>query len=158
MWMGLPVRCASVRPDQADHIRTTPADGSRYTAHAGAETPAGAGIRGYTRSRKRWQAAPCSTSEQEPLVTTSMLPGIEATGPPVMPRVETNMPTQFDPLKAAREELAGLGDIHRVLLRRERKAEEAMSEAENELNAIRKLIGYVQIGQNQLKERIKELE
>jgi len=91
-------------------------------------------------------------------VTTSMLPGIEATGPPVMPRVETNMPTQFDPLKAAREELAGLGDIHRVLLRRERKAEEAMSEAENELNAIRKLIGYVQIGQNQLKERIKELE
>jgi len=68
------------------------------------------------------------------------------------------MPTQFDPLKAAREELAGLSDIHRVLLQRERKAEEAMSEAENELNAVRKLIGYVRIGQDKLKERIKELE
>jgi len=74
-------------------------------------------------------------------------------------RVKTNMtPTQFDPLKAAREELAGLSDIHRVLLQRERRCEEAMGEAENELNAIRKLIGYVRIGQDQLKERIKELE
>jgi len=68
------------------------------------------------------------------------------------------MPTQFDPLKAAREEFAGLSEIHRVLLQRERKAEEAMSEAENELNAVRKLIGYVRIGQDKLKERIKELE
>jgi hypothetical protein len=68
------------------------------------------------------------------------------------------MTAQFDPLKAAREELAGLSDIHRVLLQRERRCEEAMSEAESELNAIRKIIGYVRIGQDKLKERIKELE
>jgi len=64
----------------------------------------------------------------------------------------------FDPLKAAREELAGLNDILRVLMQRERRCEELMSEAENELNAVRKIIGYVRIGQDKLKECIKELE
>jgi len=66
--------------------------------------------------------------------------------------------TQFDHLRAAREELAGLSEIHRVLLQREHRLEEVMSESENELNAVRKIIGYVRIGQDKLKERIKELE
>lgn len=64
----------------------------------------------------------------------------------------------FDPLRAAREELAGLNDVYRVLIARERACEEAMSHAENELNAIRKLIGFCQITVDAIKRRIVELE
>jgi len=68
------------------------------------------------------------------------------------------MPTLFDPLKAAREELAGLNDVARVLLQRERAAEEAMGKAEQELNAIRKINGYVRIAAEAVRRRIEELE
>jgi hypothetical protein len=64
----------------------------------------------------------------------------------------------FDPLRAAREELAGLGDVAKVLIQRERMAEEAMSLAEQELNAIRKVTGYLRISMDRIRQRIKELE
>jgi hypothetical protein len=64
----------------------------------------------------------------------------------------------FDPLKAAREELAGLSEVARVLMQRERTCEESMSKAEQELNAIRKVNGYVRISMDQIRQRITELE
>lgn len=64
----------------------------------------------------------------------------------------------FDPLRAAREELAGLADVQRALAQRERACEEAMSIAESELNAVRKITGYVRISADTIKKRIAELE
>lgn len=64
----------------------------------------------------------------------------------------------FDPIRAAREELMGLGDVRRVLIQRERECEEAMSKAEVELNAIRKITGYVRISMDTIALRIAELE
>lgn len=69
-----------------------------------------------------------------------------------------NEATAFNSLKAAHEELAGLADVQRTLSQRERAAEEAMSLAENELNAIRKIVGYVRISIETLRQRINELE
>ena len=68
------------------------------------------------------------------------------------------MTAAFDPLRAAREELAGLNDVARALSRRERACEEALSLAESELNAIRKIAGYVRISISTIQERIAELE
>jgi hypothetical protein len=68
------------------------------------------------------------------------------------------IPSRFDPLKAAREELAGLSDIARVLAQHERQAEENMAKAEQELNALRKITGYVRISADTIKQRIAELE
>lgn len=64
----------------------------------------------------------------------------------------------FDPLRAAREELGGLADVARTLAQRERECEEAMSKAEVELNAVRKIMGYIRISIDMLKKRIEELE
>lgn len=66
--------------------------------------------------------------------------------------------TAFDPLRAAREELAGLGEVRRVLTQRESECEMAMSKAECELNAIRKITGYVRISMDTIRQRIEELE
>lgn len=64
----------------------------------------------------------------------------------------------FDPLKAAREELAGLADVLKAIRRRENAAEAIISEAENELNAIRKIRGFCQILIELTEKRIAELE
>lgn len=66
--------------------------------------------------------------------------------------------TLFDPLKAAREELNGLADVQRVLTQRENACEDAMAKAENELNAVRKITGYVRISMDTLHARIAQLE
>jgi hypothetical protein len=68
------------------------------------------------------------------------------------------MTTSFDPIKAAREELMGLSEVQRVLKTRERECEEAMGKAEQELNAIRKITGYVRISMETTALRIAELE
>lgn len=65
---------------------------------------------------------------------------------------------QFDPLKAAREELTGLADVMATLRQRENAAEAAMGQAEQELNAIRKLRGFCEIEMLRLRERIRKLE
>jgi hypothetical protein len=66
--------------------------------------------------------------------------------------------TAFDPLRAAREELMGLNDVHRVLKQRERECEEAMGKAETELNAVRKITGYVRISMDTIALHIATLE
>jgi hypothetical protein len=66
--------------------------------------------------------------------------------------------TAFDPIKAAKEELVGLNEVQRVLKARERGCEEAMGKAEQELNAIRKITGYVRISMDTIALRIAELE
>ena len=66
--------------------------------------------------------------------------------------------TAFDPLKAAREELAGLADVHRTLVARESCAQEDLSKAENELNVVRKITGYVRIAMDQVRRQIEDLE
>lgn len=64
----------------------------------------------------------------------------------------------FDPLRAAREELTGLADVQRALTQREGACETAMSIAEQELNAVRKIMGYVRISMDTIRQRIAELE
>jgi hypothetical protein len=66
--------------------------------------------------------------------------------------------SEFDSIRAAHEELAGLSEIQRVLTQRERACEEAMSKAESELNAVRKITGYVRISIDTIRARISELE
>jgi hypothetical protein len=66
--------------------------------------------------------------------------------------------TEFDAARAIREQLAGLTDIMRIIRQREQAAEEAMSAAENELNAIRKLRGFCEIEIGRLRTRLTALE
>jgi hypothetical protein len=61
--------------------------------------------------------------------------------------------TEFDATRAVREQLTGLADVQR-----EQAADEAMSAAENELNAIRKLRGYCEIEIGHLRSRLTALE
>jgi hypothetical protein len=68
------------------------------------------------------------------------------------------MATEFDPLKAAREELAGIMEVQRVIAHKERRAEEALSLAESEVNAIRKINGYLRISIDAMRQRIAKLE
>jgi hypothetical protein len=66
--------------------------------------------------------------------------------------------SEFDPLRAAREEAAAMADVLATISRRERAAEAAIGEAEIELNAIRKLRGYAQIELARIRDRIAALE
>ena len=65
---------------------------------------------------------------------------------------------EFDATRAVREQLTGLADVMRTIRQREQAAEEAMSAAENELNAIRKLRGYCEIEIDRLRSRLTALE
>jgi hypothetical protein len=53
--------------------------------------------------------------------------------------------SDFDPIKALQEEITGLVSVSSSIAARSRVAEEAMSKAEQELNDVRKVLGYVQI-------------
>lgn len=68
------------------------------------------------------------------------------------------MATEFDPLKAAREELTGLMDVLVTLRVRENAAEQMMGQAESELNAVRKLRGFCQDQIARKREQIRKLE
>jgi hypothetical protein len=48
--------------------------------------------------------------------------------------------------------------MKRVLTQRERECEESMSKAESELNAVRKVTGYLRISMDAVRKRIEELE
>jgi hypothetical protein len=65
---------------------------------------------------------------------------------------------EFDPTRAAREALAGLTEVYNTLRRQERTAELRMSEAENDLNSLRKLVGYMRIQIEAQRYRVNELE
>lgn len=66
--------------------------------------------------------------------------------------------SNFDALKAAREELAGLMDVLATMRRRENEAEQAMGMAEAELNAVRKLRGYCQFEIGRMREHVRKIE
>lgn len=66
--------------------------------------------------------------------------------------------SDFDPIRACREELIGLNDIMVTLTRREHAAEEAMSAAEADLNSVRKLRGFCQTIIDALRAKIVKLE
>jgi orotate phosphoribosyltransferase len=66
--------------------------------------------------------------------------------------------TEFDPIKALREELAGLASVQAVITKSENAAEEAMGLAEVELNAIRKISGFVRIAIEERRARLRQLE
>jgi len=55
------------------------------------------------------------------------------------------MAETFDPIKAVREEITGLHGVQEAIKRRERAEEVNMAEAETELNALRKIGGYLRI-------------
>jgi hypothetical protein len=65
---------------------------------------------------------------------------------------------EFDPIKAAREQLIGLHEILSTFVRMERRAEEAISAAEGDLNAIRKLRGFCEGEIRRFHEALAELE
>jgi hypothetical protein len=66
--------------------------------------------------------------------------------------------SEFDPIKAVREELAGMAEVLQTIRRREQSAEAAISVAESELHSIRKLRGYAEIERSRLLAKLKELE
>jgi predicted nucleic acid-binding Zn-ribbon protein len=66
--------------------------------------------------------------------------------------------TDYEPIKSVKEQLASLADVLRTMRQRERSAEEAMSAAENELNAIRKLRGFCEIEIHALRTKLAALE
>ena len=66
--------------------------------------------------------------------------------------------SDFDPAKSLREELQSLADVEGAVRRRERACEAAISEAEVELNAIRKLRGYVRLQIETARHRLTKLE
>jgi hypothetical protein len=51
--------------------------------------------------------------------------------------------TDFDPIKAKREEVAGLVDVHRVISMRAREAEQRLAEAESDHDSLAKLGAFV---------------
>ena len=50
--------------------------------------------------------------------------------------------TEFDPVRAISEEIAGLSDVRIAIRVREREAEDMLGKAESYLNAMRKLGGF----------------
>jgi hypothetical protein len=68
------------------------------------------------------------------------------------------MAASFDPAKAVREELAGLTDVMISVRQRERTCEAAIAAAETELNAVRKLVGFVRIEIEKRREQLHKLE
>jgi hypothetical protein len=76
--------------------------------------------------------------------------------------------TDFDPIKAMQEEIAGLTDVHRVISMRAREAEQKLAEAEIDHDSLAKLsaftLGMLDTARGKLKmlqdeiERIKTLQ
>lgn len=66
--------------------------------------------------------------------------------------------SDFDPLRAKREELTGFVDVAKILREYEHRTEEAMARAEKELNVVRKISGVVRIYIDQIKADIAKLE
>lgn len=66
--------------------------------------------------------------------------------------------SEFDPLKAAREELTGYIEVARSFQNLENAAEEAMGKAEKQLNDVRKVQGFVRIAIEQCRQRVAVLE
>lgn len=68
------------------------------------------------------------------------------------------MATQFDPIKALREEIEGLTGVQKTITTMERRAEMEMGEAEARLNAVRKLSGFCTAELDRKRDVLKQLE
>ena len=66
--------------------------------------------------------------------------------------------TAFDPLRAQREILAGLQDVHKVLLAFAREADGRRAEAEARANALMKLERFVAELESQALSKLRALE
>jgi t-SNARE complex subunit (syntaxin) len=66
--------------------------------------------------------------------------------------------TAFDPIRAQREILTGLADVHKVVLARARDAEQRLAEAEAEHNALAKIERFVADLITEAREKLEDLE
>jgi hypothetical protein len=66
--------------------------------------------------------------------------------------------TKFDPIKALREELAGLASVQVAVRRRANAALEAIGRAEAELNDIGKIEVFVRIAIEERRAKLRQLE
>jgi hypothetical protein len=66
--------------------------------------------------------------------------------------------TVFDQARALREELTGLNDVMVAIGSRQRTCEAQIAAAESELNAVRKLTGFVRIEIEKRREQLRQLE
>jgi hypothetical protein len=65
--------------------------------------------------------------------------------------------SEFDPIKAIREEITGLVEVSKAITIRERHAEEQLGQAEIELNALRKLGGFAKAELERKREVLRRL-
>lgn len=66
--------------------------------------------------------------------------------------------TDFDPVRAQREILAGLADVHRVILSRSREAERQFAEAEANAGALMKIERFAAQQVTEARAKLKALE
>ena len=68
------------------------------------------------------------------------------------------MTGEFDPIKAVRGELEGLGEVARALTVWVREAERVLGESEARLNALRKIKGYLDMETERKRSVLRQLE
>jgi hypothetical protein len=66
--------------------------------------------------------------------------------------------SEFDPVRALREEIAGLVDVHKVVQARARQSEATMAEAEAEHNACLKMDAFLKGMVDQMQQRLNRME
>jgi hypothetical protein len=66
--------------------------------------------------------------------------------------------TEFDPIRALREEIAGLADVHKVITANKNESESELAEAEARHNAFLKMAAFMSSLLEQLRARLKALE
>jgi len=66
--------------------------------------------------------------------------------------------TRFDPLKAQREIMAGLNDVHAVIAKRTRAAEMVLATADADYNALAKIKRFVESLMYEAREKLMRLE
>jgi len=66
--------------------------------------------------------------------------------------------TDFDPIRAQREIVTGLMDVHNVIRARARNAERAIAEAEAEANALMKIERFAGQAVDDARAKLKALE
>jgi hypothetical protein len=68
------------------------------------------------------------------------------------------MVSEFNPIRAMREEIRGLGEIEAVLCQRENALIAAAEAANVELNAVRKILGFLRILYDAKAAELRKLE
>lgn len=68
------------------------------------------------------------------------------------------MATDFEPARAIRDELRSLADLDRTISNRETTCEAQLTQAEVELNALRKIRGFVKIQMEKARAKLYRLE